>query len=84
MLAAYCEMRPGVAQQPGIFGILYFPYGLLGHTKYFSSALNSMVVRVLEHRESGIYKLQRGRENKRQIDNNIIVIVIKTYQIRVV
>ena len=41
------------------FRILLFPYYLLGHNKYFSGALNSMVLWVLEYRESGIHELER-------------------------
>ena len=42
------QMQPDVEQHPGTFGILHFPYFLLGHTIYFSGILYSMVVWALE------------------------------------
>ena len=35
------ETRPDVVPDPGIFGILYLPEYVLGHTKYFSTTLSS-------------------------------------------
>ena len=50
VLAYVLQVRLGVAQHPGVLGILHFPYYVSGHS--FSGLLDSVVVWVLGRRAS--------------------------------